>query len=233
MKKIAIIPARCGSKRIPGKNVRVFNGKPIISYSIEAACKSNLFQEVMVSTDSDEIGKIGCEYGASFPFKRSLKNADDYATMTDVLLEVVYNYADQGKVFDYICCIYPTALFVTDQKLNRGYELMRSTGSSSCLPIVSFNYPIGRGLGIDKKGRAIYLSPENRYKRSQDLPPAYHDAGQFYWLETKSFLEEKDLILKLNIPLIVPETEVHDIDHETDWEIAELKYRLLQSHNKI
>lgn len=233
MTKLAIIPARSGSKRIPNKNTRIFNGKPIITYSIEAAHKSGLFEEVMVSTDSEEIGEIASRYGASFPFTRSPENADDYATTTDVLLEVIQKYAGLGKTFDYICCIYPTAIFVNAEKLQKAFDLMQSTDSSSCLPIVSFSYPIRRGLGIDPDGRAFYLWPENKYKRSQDLTPAYHDAGQFYWLELKAFLDEKDLILKMNTPLIVPETEVQDIDHETDWEIAELKHQLFNSHTYL
>ena len=229
MKRLAIIPARGGSKRIPRKNIRELDGKPIIAYSIEAAMKSELFCEVMISTDDDEIGRIAGRYGAVFPFKRSKKTADDYATTTDVLLEVLVEYQIRGREFEYFCCIYPTALFITASKLRTSFEHMLQTGADSIMPVVRFSYPIYRGLRINDHGRLEYLWPANRIKRSQDLETVYHDAGQFYWLRTQPFLEERDLILDNNLPFVVPESEVQDIDHETDWQLAQLKYKLVNT----
>lgn len=229
--RLAIIPARGGSKRIPGKNLRLFNGKPIISYSIAAAQESGLFTQVMVSTDDEKIAKVARKYGAQIPFMRSLKNADDYATTTDVLLEVLNSYEERGTSFEMICCIYPTAVFVNAEKLKKSLSIIDSRGVDSSLPIVAFSYPVQRGLRLDMDGQVSYVAKENRYKRSQDLEKIYHDAGQFYWLKTKAFRDEKDLILTKNYPYIVSELEVQDIDNEVDWSLAELKYSMIHKLN--
>ena len=225
--RIAIIPARGGSKRIPGKNIRSFLGKPILAYSIETALASGLFSEVMVSTDDSKIAEIAEQYGATIPFLRSRRNADDFATTTDVLLEVLEEYHQRARHFDVLCCIYPTAVSINTIKLGDSLEQMESANADSTLPIVQFGYPVQRGLRVDKKNRIRYVAPENRYKRSQDLEDIYHDAGQFYWLHTKAFMMEKDLILKNNVPFRVSELEVQDIDREVDWTLAEIKYTLM------
>ncbi len=227
MKKIAIIPARGGSKRIPRKNIRDFLGKPIIAYSIEAALKSKLFDEVMVSTDDNEIAGVSNKYGASIPFIRSKKNSDDFSTTADVLLEVLDQYREREKVFEYFCCIYPTALFVTSQKIRDSFKILLEEKTDSIIPVVKFSYPIQRAFRLNKKGNLEYLWQENINKRSQDLESSFHDAGQFYWKEVNTFLESKQLVSKTTFPLIVPELEVQDIDSENDWKLAEIKFKYL------
>lgn len=226
MKKIAIIPARGGSKRIPMKNVKIFLGKPIINYSIEAAINSRLFNEVMVSTDDKNIADIGKKCGASVPFLRSDKTSDDYATTADVLIEVLNEYKKLGKVFDYLCCIYPTAPFVTSKKLNDSFDLLIRTGVDSIMPVVKFSYPVKRSLRIVNE-KLEFVWPENKNMRSQDLEPLYHDAGQFYWEKTEYFLKNQSLLSDNTVPFLVPESEVQDIDNEEDWKIAKMKYNLI------
>lgn len=223
-KNITIIPARGGSKRIPRKNIKDFLGKPIIAYSIEAALQSELFNEVMVSTDNEEIAEVAKKYGAKIPFMRSKKNADDFATTADVLIEVLTEYKKHNRDFEYMCCIYPTAPFVTDQKLIDSFNLMIEKGADSVIPVVKFSYPIQRAFRINDKNQLEYIWPENINKRSQDLEPFYHDAGQFYWYKVDSFLSKKSLDELVKIPFILKETEVQDIDNEEDWKIAKLKY---------
>lgn len=225
MKCLAIITARGGSKRIPKKNIKEFCGKPIIAYSIEAALKSNLFNEVMVSTDSEEIAAVAKKYGASVPFMRSDKNSDDYATTYDVLLEVVNKYKESGQAFDYICCIYPTAPFVTSDKLQAAFKVFTASTADSLVPVVKFSFPPQRCFAINDAGNLIYKWPENKNKRSQDLEPLYHDAGQFYFYKSSVFEEEgKNNVI---IPFELEETEVQDIDNITDWQIAEFKYKFI------
>ena len=226
MPRVAIITARGGSKRIPRKNVKMFLGFPIIKYSIDAALSSGMFDEVMVSTDDQEIADIAKSFGATIPFLRSAKTSDDYATTADVIEEVIMTYREQGKDFEQLCCIYPTAPFVTAEKLKRGMELLSQTGADSVLPVVRFSYPIQRSLKIED-GKASMFWPENYNARSQDLTPAYHDAGQFYCLNTKSILEQKKLFASHTIPMEMSELEVQDIDNEEDWKLAEVKYSFL------
>ncbi len=226
MKAITIIPARGGSKRIPKKNIKCFLGKPIISYPIEAALKSNLFNEIMVSTDDEEIAEISKKFGASVPFLRSTKNSDDFATTVDVLLEVIEEYKKNGKVFDYVCCIYPTAPFISPEKLNHSFKFLIEKKAESLIPIVRFSYPIQRALRIENDSLQ-YIYPENRNKRSQELELAYHDAGQFYWIKTDILINQSSLVTDNSIAYEISELEVQDIDSETDWKIAEMKYQIL------
>ncbi len=229
MNSIAIITARGGSKRIPRKNIKDFCGKPIIAYSIEAALKSELFDEVMVSTDDEEIAEISKKYGAKVPFMRSKENSNDFATTEDVLIEVLEKYKKRGKSFTYVCCIYPTAPFVTPQKLIAAKELLfNSPSADSIMPVTTFSFPPQRGL-IIKNNSLTYMYPENATKRSQDLEQIYHDCGQFYYCKTSSLLKYHDVIGINTLPLIVPESEVQDIDNVSDWNIAEMKFNL--AHN--
>ena len=200
MTKVAIITARGGSKRIPGKNIKEFCGKPIISYSIQAALESKLFDEVMVSTDSLEIADVAQQYGAIVPFFRSASTSDDYAVMAEVLQEVLDKYKAQGNMFDVMCCIYPTAPFL-------------------------------------QKDFLVYNFPEHVRSRSQDLETWYHDAGQFYFYNVEAFLssmkentEQGGYSLRC-VPFMLTEIEVQDIDNQTDWTLAEVKYHLLQGLN--
>ncbi len=217
---IAVITARGGSKRIKGKNIRSFCGKPIICYSIEAALESGIFEEVMVSTDSKEIAEIAGAAGAKIPFMRSEATSGDHATTADVLKEVLDAYEKQGKSFSELCCIYPTAPFVTSQKLKEAYELLMSSDADGVMPVVRFSFPPQRA-NVIREGRLVYQYPEFRTARSQDLEPVYHDCGQFYFYKVTG----TDFNVETYVPLIVPETEVQDIDNEDDWVIAEMKYR--------
>lgn len=226
-KRIAIITARGGSKRIPKKNIKDFCGRPIIAYSIDAAMKSGLFSEVMVSTDSEEIAEIAKRYGANVPFFRSAKTSDDYAATADVILEVIKEYQRMGQTFDQICCIYPTAPFVTAEKLKEAIQLMEQNHPIQVMPVVPFSYPPQRSYVVDEKGMIEFKYKEYMRTRSQDLEKWYHDAGQFYIYDTKRFLEEKGVISGEIMPIFVSELEVQDIDSEDDWKIAELKYQLM------
>ena len=224
MSSIAIITARGGSKRIPKKNIKEFCGKPIIAYSIEAAVSSNAFEEVMVSTDSEEIKAISEQYGASVPFLRSEATSNDFATTADVLEEVIINYKGIGKSFDSFACIYPTAPFVTGERLAEASALLNT--ADAVLSVVKYSFPPQRAFVI-REGKVEYQYPEYERTRSQDLEPIYHDCGQFYMCKVEPFLEYHSLILPVTKPYILPEEEVQDIDTMSDWKIAEVKYKQL------
>ena len=227
MTAVAIITARGGSRRIPGKNIREFCGKPIIAYSIEAAIKSGLFEEVMVSTDSEEIAETARNYGASIPFMRSEQTSNDYATTDDVVLETVTRYQEMGIVYDYVCCIYPTAPLISVKRLREAFRLLEENREAdSVLPVVRFSFPPQRGM-IIRSGYVDYQWPENAMKRSQDLETIYHDCGSFYLCRTASLMKNKEIQGKKAIPMELPEEEVQDIDNLSDWRIAEMKYRIL------
>ncbi len=224
MARLAIIPARGGSKRILRKNIKDFLGKPIIAYSIEAAISSSLFDEVMVSTDDDEIALIAKKHGANVPFKRSEKNADDYATTVDVIEEVLEAYRQKGEVFDEVCCIYPTAPFVTKDKLNEAFQLLVNNSYDTVMPVIPYSFPIQRSFVL--KGERIQMKfPEHKNTRSQDLEKTYHDAGQFYFFRSGMLSKKQGLWTDNTGALIIEELEGQDIDTLKDWELAELKYR--------
>lgn len=223
---LAIIPARGGSKRIPGKNLRLFHGRPILLYSIEAALGAGVFSEVLVSTDSDEIAATAQRAGAKVPFRRSAKASDDVATTADVLLEVLNEYGRGGRRFAAFCCLYPTAPFVTSERLRHAMEQLSKDGVDSVIPVVRFSYPIQRALQI-QDGLLSMIEPKFMSSRSQDLPPAYHDVGQFYCARTDAFLRSRTLFMPATRAIVVPEGEAQDIDTEEDWKLAELKYERL------
>lgn len=225
-KTIAIITARGGSKRIPGKNIREFCGKPIIAYPIEAAVSSGCFDEVMVSTDSEEIAVLSKRYGAVVPFLRGSETSNDYATTADVLEEVLLEYRKRGAEFETLCCLYPTAPFVTAEKLRAAMRFFSEKGADSLMPVVAFSFPPQRGMVI-KDGCLRYVCPEHERTRSQDLEPLYHDCGQFYICKVAPFLERHTLVLPNTVPFILPEEEVQDIDNLSDWRLAEIKYQML------
>ncbi len=227
MRKVAIITARGGSKRIPRKNIKDFCGKPILAYSIEAALETGMFDEVMVSTDDEEIAEIAKKYGAKVPFFRSPDTANDYATTNDVLLEVIQEYKKRGEYFDLGCCIYPTAPFITAKRLKEAVEMLEASEAETLIPVVSFSYPPQRAMVVEQ-GRLVFKYPEYMDSRSQDLEKHYHDVGQFYIFKTQAFEKNRKLMLGDILPLVISEMEVQDIDTQTDWEIAEMKYRILR-----
>lgn len=230
-KAIAIITARGGSKRIPKKNIKEFCGKPIIAYSIRAALDSGIFDEVMVSTDSEEIAEIARAYGAKVPFMRSAKTSDDFATTADVLMEVLERYQEMGRTFDVMSCIYPTAPFVTPQKLQSAYDTLTKEQAVMAMPVVAFSYPPQRSYVLN--GNMLEMKwKENYNKRSQDLEKMYHDAGQFYMYQVETFIRLKGQMTESIVPVIVDEMEVQDIDNESDWKLAELKYQMIKMRNK-
>ena len=231
MNKLCIIPARGGSKRIPRKNIKLFCGKPIIAYSIEAAINSNLFDEVMISTDDKEIGEIGLKYGASVPFFRSKKTANDFATTYDVIEEVLENFKTIGKTFDYACCIYACAPFTSELNLKLSLNQLIDKNFDSIFPIIPFGYPIQRSLKLNES-KVSFMYPEYSLTRSQDLEEIFHDAGQFYWINIKKCLKKKQLVTDNSGSIILSELEGQDIDNEIDWSLAELKFELLQSKKK-
>ena len=225
---LAVITARGGSKRIPKKNIKEFCGKPILAYSIETALESQLFDEVMVSTDSEEIAEVARRYGAKVPFMRSEETSSDFATTKDVLLEVFGKYISMGHPLKTACCIYPTAPFITAESLREGRRLLEKPGVHMVNPIVKFSFPPQRGLVIDDNGIIQSIYKENLFVRSQDLQDIYHDCGQFYWYDVEWFMENDGIMDGYSAPLIIDELHVQDIDNETDWEIAEMKYEILQ-----
>ncbi|WP_026838084.1 pseudaminic acid cytidylyltransferase [Gillisia sp. JM1] len=229
MKKLAIIPARGGSKRIPRKNIKHFLGKPIIAYSIEAALSSGLFDEVMVSTDDDEIAVIAEKYGASVPFYRSKKNSDDYATTVDVIDEVISEFKNSGKEFEYTCCIYPCAPLISKIKLEESFQKLVSFNLDCVFPIVRFGFPIQRAVKVDNNNLIKMFQPEFMQTRSQDLETSYHDVGQFYFFKTYEISKNKKLWTENTGFIELAEIESQDIDNLVDWNLAELKYKLINN----
>ena len=225
-RRLAIITARGGSKRIPKKNIREFCGKPIIGYSIQAAKDAGVFDEIMVSTDSEEIAEIAKQQGAKVPFLRSAATSDDFATTADVLLEVVLQYEQMGEFFDEICCIYPTAPFVTGTKLKESVAILEDKNYDSVMTVTSFSFPPLRGMVMDGD-KISYKWEEYRSYRSQDLETIYHDCGQFYVLNVESFERTKKMVTDNTGAIEISEMEMQDIDNEIDWKLAELKYELL------
>ena len=222
MSNLCIITARGGSKRIPRKNIRPFLGKPIMAYSIEAAINSGVFDEIMVSTDDEEIKAVALEYGASVPFLRSEATSNDFATTADVLNEVLDEYEKRGKIFDFFACVYPTAPFITEDKLKAAMISITSSDADSIRTVVQYSYPPQRAF-VFKDGLLSYQYPQYYRTRSQDLEPIYHDCGQFYIYRTVSFREFGDAGKML--PIVMPEEETQDIDNYSDWDLAEVKYK--------
>lgn len=228
--KIAVIPARGGSKRIPNKNIKNFCGKPIIAYSIEAAKQTGIFDRIIVSTDSEKIADVSRKYGAEIPFMRPSDLADDFSGTDAVVLHALEWMSRQSAYqASYMCCIYATAPFVRPEFLLKGLEMLTKEKASTVFSVTTFSYPILRALKVAKTGRLKMFWPEYRLSRSQDLPKAYHDAGQFYWADAKRFLEERSFFAKNAIPFILPRYLVQDIDTPEDWERAELMFKTLAS----
>jgi len=224
MINVAVIPARGGSKRIPGKNIKNFAGKPIISYSIEAAKNCGIFNRIIVSTDCDKIAEVSQSAGAEVPFVRPSELSDDNTPTAPVLEHALKWLESEGCSVKYLCCIYPTAPFVRSEDLIKGYKLLVENNVSSVFSLTEFEFTIFRGLKINDEGFIEMFWPEHELSRSQDLPTAFHDAGQFYWLDSEKFLKNKKLYAEDAKPVILPRVLVQDIDTLEDWEIAEIMY---------
>ena len=227
MSNLCIIPARGGSKRIPKKNIKSFLGKPIIAYSIEAAIQSKLFTEIMVSTDCQETAEIAQEYGAKVPFLRSKENSNDFATTYDVIKEVIDEYKKNEVNFKNICCIYACAPFVTANKLKQAYQELSNSKVDAIFPVIEYSFPIQRAIKINN-GKIKLFNTKYLNTRSQDLEKSYHDAGQFYLMKSEKILKKGRIITDNCSSIIITELEGQDIDNETDWKLAELKFKLLK-----
>lgn len=233
MKKVAIIPARGGSKRIPNKNIKVFGGQPIISYSINAAKDSKLFDRIILSTDSKEIAEIGKSYGAEVPFMRPSELADDYTGTVDVLIHALNWLNVHDKFYNYFCCIYATAPFLNKVYINKAFDILRENKAVSAFSVTTYPYPIFRALKIDTNKRVKMFWPEHLHSRSNDLSEAYHDAGQFYWCDTEKFLKEEIVFSSDSVPVILPRYLVQDIDTPEDWETAEKLFLTLKNQKSV
>lgn len=225
--RLAIIPARGGSKRIPRKNIKNFHGKPIIAYTIESAINSKLFDEIMVSTDDKEIAEIAKKYGAKIPFFRNYETSSDTATTLDVISEVIANYENKGIVVNEFCCMYPCAPFISENLITESYLKFSTNCYDTVFPIVRYTTPIQRALKTTGNLVEMY---DDRFQntRSQDLPSAFYDAGMFYWSSKRVIEENSSLFTKNTSYIELDELKTQDIDNEIDWKLAELKYELLQ-----
>lgn len=229
MKAIAIIPARGGSKRVPRKNIRSFDGIPMIAWSIKAAIGSDCFEKVIVSTDDNEIAEIARSYGARIPFKRPENLSDDFSTTSQVTKHAIAFEKSEGREYDYACCIYPTAPFLKRANLQKGFELIQSKPYDYVFAATSFAFPIQRGFTFNTNDGLEMLFSDHSKTRSQDLNEIYHDAGQFYYGPTRAWLDNLEIFSKNSFPIILPRTEVIDIDTEEDFKEAEIKFKLLNS----
>ena len=219
---LAVIPARGGSKRIPRKNIKPFCGKPMIAWSIEAALASGCFDRVIVSTDDEEIAAVAREYGAEVPFMRSAELADDYAGTTPVIRDAILRYAELCEMPTFVCCLYATAPFVQPADLQQGLAtLQQADDAAYAFSVTSFPAPIQRALRVNQQGRVEMFQPENFHTRSQDLEPAFHDAGQFYWGRSQAWIAEQIIFSSHSLPVVLPSYRVQDIDTPDDWIRAE------------
>ncbi len=230
--KIAIIPARGGSKRIPRKNIRNFAGKPAIAHPIQAAQNSNLFDSILVSTDDSEIAKVAREWGADVPFWRPAELADDHAGTTEVIAHGTQWALDQGWEIEAVCCIYATALLLQSEDLKRGWESLNKGNWLYAFSVTDFPSPIFRAFRENSEGGVEMFFPEYFEARSQDLPQAYHDAGQFYWGRPQAWIEQKRLFDHGSTPVMIPRWRVQDIDTEEDWRRAELLWEIIVNLQK-
>ncbi len=230
MKSVAVITARGGSKRIPRKNIKPFLGRPILEYSIEAALQAGIFCEVMVSTDDGEIARIAEQAGAKVPFMRSDATSNDFATTEDVIWEVIGSYEKMGIKFDGLCCIYPTAPFITPDAIRTAMMMLEKENTDCVIPVVKYSFPPQRSVMINN-GRLEPKWRENMNKRSQDLEPLYHDCGQFYCINVDSFKKQKTVWMENAAAFIQDDINVQDIDTIEDWNIAEMKYKILHQEN--
>jgi pseudaminic acid cytidylyltransferase len=227
--RLAVIPARGGSKRILRKNIKPFCGKPIIAWSIEAALLSGCFDEVIVSTDDQEIVEVAKQYGASAPFIRPASLANDFVGTTPVVRHAIEWFQKCGRTPIQVCCIYATAPFIQVDNLRLGLELLRTSDCDYAFSVTSYPFPIQRAIKITQQGRVEMFQSELFNTRSQDLQEAWHDAGQFYWGRAQAWLEDRVVFTSTSVPIKLPRHRVQDIDTPEDWERAEWLFKALQS----
>jgi N-acylneuraminate cytidylyltransferase len=226
--RLAVIPARGGSKRIPRKNIKLFAGKPMIAWSIEAARASGLFDRILITTDDEEIANVATVFGAEVPFIRPAELADDYTPTIPVIAHAVQWQVEHGVMPAQVCCIYATAPFIEVADIRQGLRLLEQTACDYAFSVTSYAYPIQRALRVTPGARMAMFSPEHFLTRSQDLEPAYHDAAQFYWGNAAAWLARKPFFGENSSPVLLPRHRVQDIDTPDDWERAELMYRALR-----
>jgi pseudaminic acid cytidylyltransferase len=230
--RLAVIPARGGSKRIPRKNIKAFCGKPMMAWSIEAAQASSLFDHIIVSTDDDEVAGVATQWGAEVPFVRPAALSDDYVGTGPVVKHAIEWVTEHLGKPDIVCTLYATAPFVRPQDLSRGLELLQSSGAEYAFTATSFPFPIQRAIKITSSGRIAMFQPEHYATRSQDLEPAYHDAGQFYWSKVDAILDGVPVFSDASVPILIPRHRVQDIDTLEDWVRAEMLMTALGSSNE-
>jgi N-acylneuraminate cytidylyltransferase len=227
--RLAVIPARGGSKRIPRKNIRPFCGRPMIAWSIEAALQSGCFQQVVVSTDDEEIADIAHAWGAGVPFKRPANLADDHTGTLPVVAHAIEWHRRHGDIPTHICCVYATAPFVQSEDIRTGLSLLEREGCDYVFPVTSYPFPVQRAIRIIPGGRVEMFNPEHFNTRSQDLEEAYHDAGQFYWGLSEAWLTKRPIFSSVATPLVLPRYRVQDIDTMEDWEMAERMFEAIRA----
>ncbi|AWL01242.1 pseudaminic acid cytidylyltransferase [Stutzerimonas stutzeri] len=225
--KLAIIPARGGSKRIPRKNIKPFCGKPMIAWSIEAALQSGCFDRVVVSTDDTEIAEVARQHGADVPFMRPAELSDDHTGTIPVIRHAIEWFTQQGRTVGQVCCLYATAPFVTAEDLNRGMQVLQGGDCDYAFSVTSYAFPIQRAIRINGQGRVEMFNPENFNTRSQDLEEAFHDAGQFYWGRADAWLQGKQIFSPDALPVLLPRHRVQDIDTPEDWARAEWLFKAM------
>jgi N-acylneuraminate cytidylyltransferase len=231
--KLCIIPARGGSKRIPRKNIKAFNGKPIIAYSIEAALKSQCFDKIIVSTDDQEIADVAIEQGVEVPFMRPEELANDHTGTLPVIKQAIEWFDENDTAPNEVCCLYATAPFVQAQTLQKAYQQLQNSKADYCFTVTRFPFPIQRAIKVTQENRLKMFQPEHFNTRSQDLEEAYHDAGQFYWGKASAFKAMKPLFSNNTSPYLLPRYLVQDIDTREDWITAELMYQVLLNTSKF
>ena len=231
--KLCVIPARGGSKRIPRKNIKDFNGKPMIAYSIDAALESNCFDRVIVSTDDEEIADVAKGYGAEIPFMRPEVLADDYAGTLPVIKHAIEWFDRNEESPTKVCCLYATAPFVQVESLQKAYQQMQNTGAEYCFAATSYPFPIQRAIKVTDNNRVEMFQEDQFNRRSQDLEEAFHDAGQFYWGSAEAFKVMKSIFSKIASPYLLPRHFVQDIDTAEDWLRAELMFKVLETSGEL
>jgi pseudaminic acid cytidylyltransferase len=231
MMRVAIIPARGGSKRIPGKNIRPFCGKPMIAWSIQAARESGCIDRIVVSTDSTEVARVAADCGAEVPFLRPPQLADDHTGTLPVIAHAVRWLLQAGEQLGSTCCLYATSPFLQAQDLREGLRALETTDCDYAFSVAGYGSPIERAIRITPAGRVAMFQPQHMQTRSQDLEPAYHDAGQFYWGRVDAWLHGRPIFSPGSVPVVLPRHRVQDIDTPEDWQRAELMFRALQQQS--